>query len=79
MGKKNSNSHARLKVLNKHQRAASRPGEKRVGREEIHELLQLSAEQGSGGSLAGSVFFVPLPRAQAHRRGLGRALPYTRR
>ena len=59
MGKKNSNSHARLRGLNKHQRAALRPGEKRVGREEIHELLQLSQSKDSADRLLAASFLCP--------------------
>ena len=59
MGKKNSNSHARLKGLNKHQRAALRPGEKRVGREEIHELLQLSQSKDPADRLLAASFLCP--------------------
>ena len=43
MSRKGRNSKSRPKGLNKYQRAAFRPGEQRVGREEIQELLQMVA------------------------------------
>ena len=40
--KQNKPGTGRVKTLNKHQRAAFRGGEERVGREEIEELLEMS-------------------------------------
>ena len=42
MVKRKSNGPSRLKGMNKHQRAAFKEGEERIGREEIQELLQMS-------------------------------------
>ena len=42
MGRKGLNGKSRPKGLNKHQRAAFRLAEERVGREDIQELLQMS-------------------------------------
>lgn len=59
MGKKNSNSPSRPKGLNKHQRAAFRPGEERVGREEIRELLQMSASKDPADRLQAASLLCP--------------------
>ncbi len=45
--------------LNKHQRAAFRPGEQRVGREEIQELLQLSRSADPADRLQAASFLCP--------------------
>ena len=45
--------------LNKHQRAAFRPGEERVGREEIRELLRLSESNDSEDRLQAASFLCP--------------------
>ncbi|MEE3258759.1 MAG: HEAT repeat domain-containing protein [Candidatus Latescibacterota bacterium] len=45
--------------MNKHQRAAFRPGEERVGREEIRELLRLSESNDSEDRLQAASFLCP--------------------
>ena len=50
---------ARPQGLNKYQRAAFRPGEQRVGREEIQELLQLSRSPDPEDRLQAASFLCP--------------------
>ena len=50
---------ARPQGLNKYQRAAFRPGEQRVGREEIQELLQMSRSADPEDRLQAASFLCP--------------------
>ena len=59
MGRQGRNSKSRQMGLNKHQRAAFRPGEERVGREEIRELLRLSESNDSEDRLQAASFLCP--------------------
>lgn len=59
MSRKGRNSKSRPKGLNKYQRAAFRPGEQRVGREEIQELLQMSHSADPADRLQAASFLCP--------------------
>ncbi|MBT4979944.1 MAG: hypothetical protein HOM86_21660, partial [Gemmatimonadetes bacterium] len=59
MIKRKSNSRSGSKGLNKHQRAAFKEGEERVGREEIQELLQMSQSEDPADRLQAASFLCP--------------------
>ena len=58
MGKRRPKK-GRANTLNKHQRAAFRPGEERVGREEIEELLVLSESRDPEDRLMAASYLCP--------------------